>query len=196
MEAAYRLMGVKLSDFLFSGYGESYGSHRRVFIAMAKGDQGEITYQLEMVNNSALGLPAGRDPAVLAALLHLPIKKETETDRVSFNESALREMLGWPNVSKTRLIIGRAIERYFSTAYYIANTQLPKSWLLSGRYSSYRRLIGSHETVTEQLTNKPRTKSVLTTVTFPLNFISALSMGRRSFLNIDFETVRSLEQLS
>jgi hypothetical protein len=195
-KAARHLLGVSLSDFLLSGYGEAYGSHRRAFLATASGDEGEITYHFEMVNNSELGLPAGRDPAVLAALLHLPIKKEGERDIVSFKDDAIIEMLGWSNVSDTRLLIGRAVERYFSTAYYVVNTQLPRSWILSNRYSSYRRLIGSREILTEQMTNKPRAKTIITTITLPLNFISNLSVGRKYFLNVDFETVLYLEQIS
>lgn len=195
IEATRLLMGARLSDFLLSGYGEAYGSYRRVFVATLRGDDGEIPYEFEMINHGELGLPAGRDPAVLAALLQLPVRKEASTDVISFKNDAIRGMLGWSDIPETHFVIGRAIEHYFSTAYYIVNTQLPRSELLCGRYSSYRQLIGSHETLTEQFSVKPIQNLISTTVKFPLNFISSLSTERKCFLDIDFETLLSLERL-
>jgi hypothetical protein len=196
VEAARSLMGLRLSQFLLSGYGEAHGTYRRTFIAKVGKGSSETVRQFEMINDSELGLPAGRDPAVLAALLHLPVAKDQETDVVSFRDHELRRILGWSNLPGAGITIEQAIERYFSTAYYIVGTRLPRLELLGGRYSNYRRLIGSYQTVTEETSGMSTENTVLTTINFPLNFITNLAAERKPFLNTDFGTLLSLEQLS
>jgi hypothetical protein len=71
VETARQMMGANLSDFLLSGLGEP--SHPRSRSFTAKGTEGreEITYLLKIVSDSTLGLPAGKDPLVMAAVLSL-----------------------------------------------------------------------------------------------------------------------------
>jgi phosphodiesterase/alkaline phosphatase D-like protein len=72
LDEARKLLGDNLADFLFSGLGESRIVHHRSFTAKSMlGQADEITYHFEMINDSELGLPIGRDPLVLATLLDI-----------------------------------------------------------------------------------------------------------------------------
>jgi hypothetical protein len=196
VDAARLLMGETLSNFLLSGYLEDYGARHRVFNAIHGNDTDKRIYQFETVADRKLDLPAGHDPAVLAAMLHLPIKIEGETDALIFRDTAIGKLLGWPNTWETLFKIDQAIERYFSTAYYLVNTQLPPSKLFCGRYSRFRRLISSKGKVTERHIYKGVREINYLTVQFPMNFISTLSIGKRYFLDINFGELLSLEQVN
>lgn len=71
LDTARRVLGDNLFQFLFSDLGGPHHPRRR-FTATGVREHGPGTvHQLEAVGESEKGLPGGRDPLVMAALLHL-----------------------------------------------------------------------------------------------------------------------------
>ncbi len=71
LDTARRVLGVNLSGFLLSGLGEPHHP-RRLYTARSIRAHGPgLTFPLEAVSETEKGLPGGREPLVMAALLHL-----------------------------------------------------------------------------------------------------------------------------
>lgn len=68
----------------------------------------EVTYQLEMINDSELGLPIGRDPLVLAALLDLLWERQPLDSTILFREEDILGKLEWPHDAESQRLIKQA----------------------------------------------------------------------------------------
>lgn len=194
---AYQLLGNNLAEFLLSGYGIVQANQCRTFIAKSINPiKGKSTHRFDMVSYSELGLPRGRDPLVLASLIYLLLMTSGSTDKVEFMHSQLLERLGWDNSNESILIIDLAIERYFSTAYYVVDTKRPKSELILGRYSYYTRLLSSYKTTEVQLADNDIAERTSITARFVPDFIKNIETAHKYFFDIDFELFQSLRQIT
>jgi hypothetical protein len=123
LDTARRVLGANLSEFLLCGLGESHHS-RRLYTARNVRDHGPgLTFQLEVVSDSGEGLPGGRDPLVIAALLHLLWTGERGRDEVVFRDAELLQRLAWPDTPESRCSISEAVERYYGTTYLRTSTE-------------------------------------------------------------------------
>src|SRR5215213_8963489 len=94
-----RLLGPNLANYLLSGLGESGNVHCRAFTAVSDSSQPEeVTYQFETRDGSErVGLPSGRDPLMLAALIELLLERQPLNSRISFRDGDVLERLQWPS---------------------------------------------------------------------------------------------------
>jgi hypothetical protein len=118
LDTARRVLGDNLFEFLLSGLGEPHYPRRRYTATSIRGHGPGVTYQLEAVGESRKGLPSGRDPVVMAALLHLLWTGGRGQDEVVFSEEELLGTLSWPDTRESRLAVEAAIERYYNTGYH------------------------------------------------------------------------------
>src|ERR1044072_8276421 len=118
LDTPRRVLGVNLFEFLLSGMGEPHHP-RRCYTAESIREHGRgLTYQLEAVAGSEKGLPGGRDPLVMAALLHLLWTGGKGRDEVVFKEEELLGLLSWSDTRESRLAVEAAVERYYNTGYH------------------------------------------------------------------------------
>jgi hypothetical protein len=191
-----KLLGDNLTDFLLSGLGESGITHRRTFTAQRiSSDGNEITYQFEMVNDSELGLPVGRDPLVLAALLDLLWERQPLDSRVLFKDSHILEKLGWPLDVETQGLTRQSLERYFLVTYCLIDPTVNEGGRLLGRYAGLKRLFVGYETTSVMLPVKRTTNLGLTKVQFLPEFFYDILSERKYFLGIEFQGLREIHQV-
>lgn len=197
LEEAHRLLGDNLTAFLLSGVGETDVTHRRSFSAQSIPSHGEeITYQLEMINDSAQGLPIGRDPLVLASLLDLLWERQPLDSTILFHESDILEKLQWPQSDESRRLIKLALERYLLTAYCLIDSTTTDEDCLGRRYAGVGRLLIGYESTailqSRKISKQPRAMRVQ----FLPALIHDVISERKSFLGVDFQRFRNLRQNS
>jgi hypothetical protein len=192
-----RLLGPNLANFLLSGIGEEGAVHYRAFTAPTDSSHAEVlTYRFEMKSESAaVGLPAGRDPLVLAVLIEILRERQPLNSRIRFRDGDILERLQWPDTPESKAQIKQAIERYFLTAYYLVDPSLDANEPVNGRYASAKRLIVGYET-TAVLLPVRRTPGLGATVVEFLPDLSydALS-GTRRFLGVDFRSLGGVREV-
>lgn len=199
---AYTLLGDTLSDFLLSGLGESAIAHHRMFTARSiPSHSNEIDYQLEMINDSKSGLPIGRDPLVLAALLDLLWERQPLNSTILFRESDILDKLQWTNDAESQSLISCALERYVLTAYCLIDPTVAEEERPVGRYSSIGRLLIGYELASLQrptdraghlrfATRQPGFRRAQ----FLPALIHDVISERKYFLGIDFQRLSKLTQ--
>lgn len=197
LEEVRRLLGDNLTNFLLSGLGETDVARRRSFTAQSIPSHGEeVTYQLEMINDSTQGLPVGRDPLVLASLLDLLWERQPLDSTILFHESDILEKLQWPQSNESRRSIKLALERYLLTAYCLTDPASSEDECLGGRYASVGRLLIGYESTailrSQKITEQPRAMRVQFLPALIHNVISE----RKYFLGIDFQGLGKIQQLS
>lgn len=192
VETARRMMGANLSAFLLSGLGES--SHPRSRSFTAKGTEGreEVTYLLKIVSDSVLGLPAGKDPLVMAAILSLISARGGYDDEIAVNTSSITEALAWPASQTSRLTVEQAVERYCSAAYYMAIGATHEPVSAGGEYPHCTRLLAGYDVEHEESAGLPTVESCSITVKFLPGFLRAISTERKFFLRVDFERLKEI----
>lgn len=193
---ARRVLGVNLSEFLLSGLGEPH-QPRRLYTARSVRAHGPgHTFRLEAVSDSGEGLPDGRDPLVMAALLHLLWTGERGRDEVVFRDEELLERLSWPDTKESRRSIGEAVERYYCTAYLWTSTE--PMGVVGGerRTSQVQKLIPSYETTIELLSGPSKETRKSTVVQFTPKLIEEVTGPEKYFLGVDFERLELLQQIT
>jgi hypothetical protein len=190
LDTAQRVLGVNLSEFLLSGLGEPHQT-RRLYTARSIRAHGPgLTFQLEIISDSGEGLPGGRDPLVMATLLHLLWTGERGRDEVVFRDELLLERLSWPDTPESRLSIEGAVERYYSTAYRRTSTEPMGAGGGERRSSHVQKLVPGYETTVERLIGPPTEVRKSTIVQFTPKLIEEVSGAEKYFLGIDFERMR------
>lgn len=152
---ARRVLGANLLEFLLCGLGEPHQPHRLYSARSIRAHGPGLTFQLEVVSDSADGLPGGRDPLVMAALLHLLWTSGEGHDEVVFRDELLLERLAWPDTPESRRSIGEAVERYYCTAYLRTSTELMGEGGGGRQSSQVQKLMPGYETTVEQLSGLP-----------------------------------------
>lgn len=194
LDQARKLLGDNLADFILSGFGETSPAHRRTFTANSTLTQSnEITYQLEMINDSEQGLPKGRDPLVLAVLLALLWERQPLHSTVLFREVDIIERLQWDSNAESKRLIKLGLERYFFTTYSLMDPAVSGEEGCCGRYASVGRLIlGFENTVmlsSAKRTGQPRSMRVHF---FP-SLIHDVISQKKFFLGIDFQKLQKIQ---
>jgi hypothetical protein len=199
---ARRAFGNNLADYLLSGLGETQTSHRRAFTAINTSVQVEVTYRLEMTNESAQGLPIDRDLLVFAALFDMLRERQPLDSRITFRVSDILEKLGWPSNASSEVMITRAIERYLLTAYFLLDPTISMSEGGQGEhavhesYASFRRLFIGYETTLALLPVKRTAQQGLLKVQFLPELIHDTLSEKKRFLGIDFQSLREMTEVS
>lgn len=187
---ARRVLGVNLSEFLLSGLDEPHQS-RRLYTARSIRENGPgLTFQLAVVSDSGEGLPGGRDPLVMAALLHLLWTGGKGRDEVVFRDEALLERLSWPDTTDSRRSISEAVERYYCTAYLRTSTESMGAGGGERRSSQVQKLVPGYETTVELLNGPPKETRKSTVVQFMPKLIEEVTGPEKYFLGVDFERLR------
>lgn len=190
-----RVLGGNLSEFLLSGLGEPHKTRQRFTARSTKTHKWAPTYQFEVVSDTEGELPGGRDPLVLAALLHLMWTVKAGRSEVAFRDEELLEKLGWQDTKESRRSIETTIERYFSTSYCVTSRELPRAERIEGRYSHVRKLVTGYETTRELRLDAPGVVLKSTVVQFVAGFYEEVAGEEKYFFGIDFEQLE-LERLS
>jgi len=195
LDSAQRRLGGNLAGFLLAGMDEPSRSRRR-YVAQGGVSHGRVhTYQLEIVSEDGRGLPAGRDPLVLAAMLHFLLTSKMARDEIIFRDEELLTKLSWDDTTEVRSVIASAVERYFSTAYYLQRVEVLAPELKEARYSHVQKLITGYETSIVRL---PGTCDVICrsrVIYFSSGLFAEISTAQKYFLGIDFESLGRLQPL-
>jgi hypothetical protein len=147
LEFARRQLGVNLASLLLAGLGEPVAPSRRRFdVRTVRASWPPTVYQLEVISEDGRGVPAGSHPMVLAGILHMLFIDRTSRDEVIFSDKALLTKLGWEDTPETRRTIAAAIERYYTTAYYLGRTEVRGPEQVKVCYSRVQKLITGYDT--------------------------------------------------
>lgn len=192
LNGARQLLGSNLADYLLSGLGATQGTHCRAFIAQdASPGNDQVARRFETRGDSAQGLPAGRDPVVMAALIGLLRERQPMDDAVAFDVGSMLETLGWPRNKESHLTVLRAVERYAGMTYCLVDYPLPEG---EGAGSYFRRLVISYETVSKPAAAKAKVPETAVRVQFWPYFVNSFALARKSFLGVDFQTLLGIEE--
>lgn len=195
LETTRRMLGTNLSYFLLSGIGETLHPHSRFFTAQSNAVVGERIYRFKMVSDSDLGLPSGKDPLVLAALLSMISAKGDYNEEVVFNDGLIIEALSWPASPDSRMTIERAIERYVSVAYYMISVNAFEQRSKKEEHSHFRRLLAGYQISYEDTSSLQGAKLISIKTQFIPGFLRDISTEHKFFLGIDFESLTRIQEL-
>lgn len=187
-ETVRQLLGDNLFDFLLSGLGETQITHRRAFTAQTISPHVDARdYQLEMVSESRQGLPIGRDPLVLAALLDLLCERQPLDSTILFSDSDLLRKLQWSDTIDAKSLVKQALAKYALTAYCLIDSTTTIDEYSYVRYSSIGRLLIGYETTATLLSRKTIEQAPLMRVQFLPALIHDVISERKSFIGIEFQ---------
>lgn len=190
LDTARRVLGDNLFQFLFSDLGGTHHPRRR-FTATSVREQGPGTvHQLEAVSESEKGLPGGRDPVVMAALLRLLVTRGKGKDEVVFRDEELLGILSWPDTRESRLAVEAAVERYYHTAYHRTSREPLGEGKGEWVSSEVQKLVRGYDTTEEWEVGTPKGKRKSTTLNFSKKLIERLSGPEKYFLGLDFELLQ------
>lgn len=196
LDTARRVLGVNLSGFLLSGLGEPHHP-RRLYAARSVRAHGPgLTFRLEAVSETEKGLPGGRDPLVMVALLQRLWTSGEGRDEVVFRDEELLGRLSWPDTRESRGTIEAAVERYYSAAYRRTSTEPMRSGGGERRTSQVQKLVPGYEATVELLSGPPKGSRKSTVVQFMPKLIEEVSGAEKYFLGIDFEKLGRLERIT
>lgn len=194
LDTARRVLGNNLFKFLFP-LGEPHHPRRRYTATSVREHGPELVYQLEAVGETKEGLPGGRDPVVMAALLHLLLTSGKGQDEVVFTDEELLGVLSWPDTRESRRSMNTSIERYYDAAYH--RTGRVSLGPDGGEMVSaqVQKLVTGYETTEEWEVGTPRGKRKSTILHFTKKLVEEVTGTGKYFLGIDFERLR-IEQVT
>jgi hypothetical protein len=197
LDSARRLLGSNLAKYLLSGLGETQVTHRRAYAAWSTSRRSEnVAYGFEMINDSGQGLPHGRDPLVLAALLDLLWDQRPLDGTIRFHESVLMEGLGWPQSGESKSRIKTALERYLLTAFYLIDPTVTEEERVFGRYSHFGRLLVGYEpTLIGTALYGIGGRGQIQLMFLP-EFIECVMSEGKKFLGVEFQRLRGMSEIS
>ena len=185
-----RVLGGNLSEFMLCGLGESHHPRRRFTATSVRPGRPGGVYQLEVVGESDAGLPGGRDPLVMAALLHLLWTGGRGRDEVIFRDEELLEILSWPDTPESRSAVESAVERYYYTAYHRTSRESlgeGKGELVS---SQVQKLVTGYDTTLALREGPPKDVRKSTVLHFTTKLVEEVTGAEKYFLGIDFERLQ------
>jgi hypothetical protein len=193
LDFAREQFGEHLSQFLLSGLGEEIAGQRwRFAITFTDGESAVLKRQVEAITYEPLDgstfLPRGRDPLVLAALLHLLLNgDQAAPNTLRYERADVLSLLRWKDSKKARREIHEAEERYFRLTY---KWQMNKSELAAAKLNFYT----ANETMLSEYTSINTEDRKSARVVFNKHFIEHL-LGR-SLFGIDWNRVQSIYRSS
>lgn len=195
LDTAQRVLGTNLFEFLLSGLGEPHQPRRR-YTAKSMREHGPgLTYQLEAVAETKKGLPGGRDPVVMAALLHLLLTGGKGQDEVVYTDKELLGVLSWADTRESRRSMNTSIERYYNAAFHRTSREPlgPDGGEMVS--AQVQKLVIGYDTTEEWEVGTPRGKRKSTILHFTTKLVEEVTGSGKYFLGIDFERLK-LQQLS
>jgi hypothetical protein len=182
--------GDHLSGLLLSGYGEQAAQQRSYSVLTRDGSGQQQEHIVKVATAHHSGLPSGREPLVLIALLKLLFAGTgLQTGRVVYAHEAVSEMIGWERSPETGEAVDAAVMRYFHLFYGKEESMSidPGGPLM--RYSQSRRLIAGYDYQDEVEASGGRGVRSYNRVTFRREFIDQLR--GRSLFDFDWEQIIS-----
>ena len=188
----HKAFGLFPNALLLFGYGESKQENERIITTEEKNIQtGEvITRQMKIYTNSAKGLPRGRDPQVLIALLHLTLQKPGSTNSLWFRKADLIKMLGWNDTAENRQDIDEAISRYFEAAY--SGLDVKVSTTGSKTKEKFSRIITDYINIDERKTRYVENERLFSKVVFNEEVINEIRSADLS-LHLNLKIIQLLQ---
>lgn len=186
LDAARRVLGGNLFEFLLSGLGEPHHPRRRSTATSISEHGPGLTYQLEVIAETEKGLPGGRDPAVMAALLHMLLTGGRGQDEVVYSDGELLAVLSWPDTRESRLAVKAAFERYCCAAYQRTSRQSLGKGRGEWVSSEVQKLVCGYDTTEEWEVGTPKGKRKSTILHFSKNLVAGVSGPGRVSLGLDF----------
>jgi hypothetical protein len=195
LDSARRVLGGNLFGFLLFGLGEPHHLRRRFSTKSIRAHGPGLSYQLEVVAGSEKGLPGGRDPLVMATLLHLLWIGERGRDEIIFRDEVVLERLGWDDTKESRLDVGAAVERYYNAAYHRTSRE-PLGPGRGERVSSQvQKLVTGYDTTLELREVPPKEVRRSTILYFTTKLVEEVTGPEKYFLGIDFERLERLQEI-
>lgn len=188
----HKAFGLFPNALLLFGYGESKQENERIITTEEKNIQtGEvITRQMKIYTNSVKGLPRGRDPQVLIALLHLTLQKPGSTNSLWFRKADLIKMLGWNDTPENRQDIDEAISRYFEAAYSGLDVKMSSSG--SKTKEKFSRIITDYINIDERKTRYLENERLFSKVVFNEEVINEIRSADLS-LHLNLKIIQLLQ---
>lgn len=190
LDSARRVLGGNLSEFLLCGLNELHHTRRRFAAHSIRAHGPGLTHQLEVIGESDAGLPGGRDPLVMAALLHLLWTGERGRDEIIFRDEVVLERLGWADTRESRLDIEAAVERYYNTAYHRTSRESLGAGKGERVSSQVQKLVTGYDMTVELREGPPKEVRKSTILHFTTKLIEEVTGAEKYFLGIDFERLQ------
>lgn len=193
LDTARRVLGGNLFEFLLSGLGEPHHPRRRYTATSIREHGPGLVYQLEVVAETEKGLPGGRDPVVMAALLHLLWTGRRGQDEVVFTDEELLGALSWPDTRESRRSMNTSIERYYDAAYHRKSREPlgPDGGEMVS--AQVQKLVTGYDTTEQWEVGTPRGKRKSTILHFTTKLVEEVSGTAKYFLGIDFERLENIQ---
>jgi hypothetical protein len=196
LDTARRVLGDNLFGFLLSGLGEAHHPRRRYTATSIREHGPGVTYQLEAVAETEKGLPGGRDPVVMAGLLHLLWTGGRGRDEVVFRDEELLGVLSWPDTRESRRSMTTSVDRYFNAAYHRTSRESLGPDRGEWVSSQVQKLITGYDTTEEWEVGTPRGKRKSTILHFTAKLVEEVFGKGKYFLGIDFERLEGLQPVA
>lgn len=190
LDTARRVLGGNLSEFMLCGLGGPYHPRRRFTATSVRTRRPGGAYQLEVVSESDDGLPGGREPLVMAALLHLLWTGGKGRDEVIFRDEELLEILSWPDTPESRSVVESAVKRYYCTAYRRTSRESLREAQGELVSSQVQKLVTGYDTTLVSREGPPREARKSTVLHFTTKLIEEVTGPEKYFLGIDFERLQ------
>lgn len=190
-----RVLGGNLSAFMLCGLGEPHHPRRSFTATSVRTGRPGGAYRLEVVSESDAGLPGGRDPLVMAALLHLLWTGGKGRDEVIFRDEGLLEILSWPDTRESRSAVESAVERYYCAAYHRTSRESLGEGQGELVSSQVQKLVTGYDTTLALREGPPREVRKSTVLHFTTKLVEEVTGAEKYFLGIDFERL-SLEPIT
>jgi hypothetical protein len=195
LDSAKRVLGGNLSDFMLCGLGEPHHPRRRFTATSIRAHRPGGNYQLEVVGESDDGLPGGREPLVMAALLHLLWTGGKGRDEVIFRDEEVLEILSWRDTRESRSVVESAVTRYYCTAYRRTSRESLGEGQGELASSQVQKLVTGYDTTLVSREGPPREMRKSTVLHFTTKLIEEVTGAEKYFLGIDFEKLQGLQQV-
>jgi hypothetical protein len=187
--------GDRLSELLLSGYGGGAAARQRSYAVLTRDGSGQAQeHMIKVATDHPSGLPSGREPLVLIALLKLLFAGTgLQTGRVVYAHKAVSEMIGWERSPETGEAVDAAVTRYFHLFYGKEESMSIDSGGTLMKHSQSRRLITGYDHQDEVEPSAGRGVRSYNRVTFRREFIEQLR--GRSLFDFDWGHVISVRPL-
>ncbi len=185
--------GEHLCALLLSGYGEDDVMRRRT-LAVTPRDAGGRERRIILITDDPSGLPGGREPLVLLALLRSFHSGEgAVAGGVTYTHPALAQTLGWSQSEASAAAINKAVEKYYNLSVGVA--EVPNANVDDPDLSptSIQRIVIAYEYVEESDDNNGGWRANAGgRLEFNPDFITHLES--RTLFGIDWNLVGSVSQ--
>jgi hypothetical protein len=184
--------GDHLSGLLLAGYGDSASARQRSYAVLTKDGSGQRQEHIvKVATDHHSGLPSGREPLVLLALLKMLFAgKGLQTGRVVYAHKAVSEMIGWEHSRETGEAVDTAVTRYFHLFYGKEESMSIEPGGPLVRYSQSGRLITGYDYQDEVESSGVRGVRTYNRITFDREFIE--QFRGRSLFDFDWGHVISM----